>query len=542
MMKLLIVDDEPLVQIGIKSMLDWNALGIEICGTAMNGQVALEMIREYSPEIVITDIKMPIMNGLDLAKACQEEFGSIPLFLILTSYEEFQLVRRALSYQVVDYLIKLELDPESLKAAVERAITRLAELKDSAAYRQSAGRPLLQSYSDKFFMRLLHNLFESREQFLIQARDLKLDFSDCCYIATHGEIHSDLAGQMDTGRQMKLYSSSLQMFREISGKHVPCHVISLDKLHFAVIYHFPSMETADMGAIREATSNACAMVHNYFNVWLTMGTGSAVDDPLKISASYQEARQAFNLADRGNPVIPFSRVTEETFKNSFNITMFKSDLTRGLEEFDTDVLYHTLTEITELFAMNPQRYLQAVDAACNILYLALSLLPNGEDTLQEVFSAYPDGYRAIYKMKSVMEVIQWLNTLRDGLCDVLKNRRKTYKDHVVSNVQKYIDSHIEDRLSLNDVAAVFGLSPNYLSALFKKTCNIGFTEYITQKKIARAKALLLEQDYKIYEVAERLGFESAFYFSKVFKKVEGISPRDFIQAHIQAPGGSHLDR
>ncbi|HIT64513.1 MAG TPA: helix-turn-helix transcriptional regulator, partial [Candidatus Ventrimonas merdavium] len=86
------------------------------------------------------------------------------------------------------------------------------------------------------------------------------------------------------------------------------------------------------------------------------------------------------------------------------------------------------------------------------------------------------------------------------------------------------------------------LSPNYLSALFKKTCNIGFTEYITQKKIARAKALLLEQDYKIYEVAERLGFESAFYFSKVFKKVEGISPRDFIQAHIQAPGGSHLDR
>ena len=384
-------------------------------------------------------------------------------------------------------------------------------------------------------MRLLHNLFDSQEQFEIQARDLKLDFSDRCYLASHGEIHSDTARQMDMSGQMNLYSSSLQMIREILSKHAPCFVISLDKIHFAVIYHFKSMEQSDLAAISVAWDNACSMVHNYFNVWLTVGTGSAVDDPLKISASYQEARQAFNLADRDNPVVPFSRITEDSYKNAFNIALFKNSLTRAFEEFDTDILYRTLTEITELFASNPQRYLQAVDGACNILYLALSLLPDGEETLQEVFSAYPDGYRSIYKMKSVVQVIQWLNTLRDGLCDVLKNRRKTYKDHVVSNVQKYIVNHIEDRLSLNEISAVFGLSPNYLSALFKKTCNVGFSEYITQKKISRAKSLLLEQDLKIYEVADKLGFESAFYFSKVFKKVEGVSPREYIQSHMKLP-------
>ena len=535
MIKLLIADDEPLVQIGIKSMLNWADYGIEVCGTAMNGKVALDMIREYAPEIVITDIKMPIMNGLELAKTCRDEMGSIPLFIVLTSYEEFQLVKEALSYQVVDYLIKLELDAPSLGDSTKRALVRLEELKASEAYRRESGRPLLQSYNDKFFMRLLHNLFDSQEQFEIQARDLKLDFSDRCYLASHGEIHSDTARQMDMSGQMNLYSSSLQMIREILSKHAPCFVISLDKIHFAVIYHFKSMEQSDLAAISVAWDNACSMVHNYFNVWLTVGTGSAVDDPLKISASYQEARQAFNLADRDNPVVPFSRITEDSYKNAFNIALFKNSLTRAFEEFDTDILYRTLTEITELFASNPQRYLQAVDGACNILYLALSLLPDGEETLQEVFSAYPDGYRSIYKMKSVVQVIQWLNTLRDGLCDVLKNRRKTYKDHVVSNVQKYIVNHIEDRLSLNEISAVFGLSPNYLSALFKKTCNVGFSEYITQKKISRAKSLLLEQDLKIYEVADKLGFESAFYFSKVFKKVEGVSPRDYIQSHMKLP-------
>ena len=104
---------------------------------------------------------------------------------------------------------------------------------------------------------------------------------------------------------------------------------------------------------------------------------------------------------------------------------------------------------------------------------------------------------------------------------------------MITNVQKYINNHVEERLSLNEVAAVFGLSPNYLSALFKKSCNIGFSEYITQKKVAKAKALLLEENMKIYEVADMLGFESAFYFSKVFKKVEGISPRAVSYTHLQ---------
>ena len=151
MIKLLIVDDEPLVQIGIKSMLNWADYGIEVCGTATNGQAALSMIKDLAPELVITDIKMPIMNGLDLVKACREQFGPIPVFIVLTSYEEFQLVRTALSYQVSDYLVKLELDPVSLAESITRALKRLEEQKASQAYKASGGRPLLQSYQEQIF-------------------------------------------------------------------------------------------------------------------------------------------------------------------------------------------------------------------------------------------------------------------------------------------------------------------------------------------------------------------------------------------------------
>lgn len=539
MIKLLIADDEPLVQIGIKSMVNWADLGIEICGTAMNGEAALKLIEEFSPEIVITDIKMPKMNGLELARACRDTYGQIPLFIFLTSYEEFQLIKEAMSCQAVDYLIKLELDSDALTASVRRALDRLEEYRASQAYRKKGGedRPTLQGYYDKFFMRLLHNLFDNEEQFAIQSRDLRLDFSDSLYRAAHGEIHSDAADQMSDSQQINLFSSSLQMIREILNKHLPCYVVSLDMKHFAVVFHSKDQSLAAPGAMDEAWDNACRMVRNYFNVWITVGLGSFVSQPLRISESYQEARQAFSLACRAKPVTTMEELTGDAFRNSFNISLFKNDLTRAFEEFDTDVLYDTLTQITELFAQQPMRYLQAVDGACNILYLALSLLPDGGETLSQIFASYGDGYRSIYRMNNVEQVLEWLTALRDGLCQVLKSRRKTYKDHVVTNVQKYINSHIEDRLPLNEVAAVFGLSPNYLSALFKKTCSIGFSEYITQKKVARAKALLLEQDMKIYEVADQLGFESAFYFSKVFKKVEGISPREYVQSRLARPDG-----
>ena len=124
MHKILIVDDEILVQVGIQSLLSQTALNVQVCGTARNGQIALELIEEQSPDIVITDIKMPVMDGLELARICQERYGSAgPGFIILTSYEDFHLAKQALTYQVSDYLIKLELTPEVLQESITRALS-----------------------------------------------------------------------------------------------------------------------------------------------------------------------------------------------------------------------------------------------------------------------------------------------------------------------------------------------------------------------------------------------------------------------------------
>ncbi|GJM82345.1 hypothetical protein HMSSN139_48410 [Paenibacillus sp. HMSSN-139] len=161
--------------------------------------------------------------------------------------------------------------------------------------------------------------------------------------------------------------------------------------------------------------------------------------------------------------------------------------------------------------------------------MATSLLADGENVVEQIFENEPEGYRAIYKKQTTQGVIDWLVQFRDGCCEILSSRKQSYKEQIVRNVQDYVKRNLSSKLSLNQVADVFNFSPNYLSHLFSKTAKINFVEYVTETKIAAAKEMMVRGEGRIYEISQKLGYESAFYFSKVFKKVEGISPREFMQ-------------
>ena len=110
--------------------------------------------------------------------------------------------------------------------------------------------------------------------------------------------------------------------------------------------------------------------------------------------------------------------------------------------------------------------------------------------------------------------------------------RKDYKNRTISSVKKYINEHVEEKITLNQVADIFSISPNYLSILFSKYNDMGFVDYINHAKIERAKLLLSEGTMKVYEISDKLGYESAFYFSRVFKKIEGVSPREYSNSSV----------
>ncbi len=426
MYRLLIVDDEPLVQIGLKTMINKNYSGtVDVVGTASNGKEAWDLISIDPPDIVIADIRMPVMTGLELLQRSHNKYGNVPAFIMLTAYEEFEMVRAALLGEAVDYLVKIELNPKTLEEAINKAILRIDETSSQkSSPKESLQRSPLEDLRQKFMLRLFNHQITDETALLSEAKELSLSFDYNRYIVVYGEISNALQspeGDSVASDAIDVYSSSIGMAKEIISRHAPCQVVSIDLRHFAVIFFFteekPIAEIMDL--ITEALENARTMINSYFKSTLTFGIGSAVFAPMDISISFEEAKTAQGRADSSQPVWLFSHI--------------------------------------------------------------------------------------------------------------VGSNRRSGKDKLILTIQEYIDENLNGKLQLAEVAEVFGLSPAYLSVLFKKSTETGFSEYVNAKKIDKAKQMLLSGDMKIYEVADALGFESAYYFSKVFKKVDGHSPREYIR-------------
>lgn len=535
MIKLLLADDEPLVLIGLQSMLKWDDYDIKICGTAHNGEQTLEMIETLSPDIVIADIKMPLKNGLEVLKICREKYGTLPVFIMLTSFEEYDFVKEAINYQALDYLIKMEVTPEILGESVSKALAMLRSLKNfEQPHSGPEGNSFIEAFYEKFFICLYNNLFDSREQFLVQKKELDLDFSHAAYVVCYCEIVNINTIAVNNEKLLILYSSTIQMVRETLNKFLPCYVTSLDMKHFNITFCLNRQETSEYTKhLEELLRHTINIVHNYFNVNLICAAGGKVEDPYSICESYYMARHIFSCAAPEKSLIFFDYPDNNCNEaDIFDFSQYKESIAKIFKELDTDALEHSITDIASYFDKNRRHHVQAMDVACNLMYMAISLLPDGESIMQQIFADEEDSYYGIYSKRTVEEIIEWMLKLKDRLCEILQTRKKNYKNRTVSNIQKYIQSNLDKKLSLNEVAALFGFSPNYLSQLFARCTGFSFVEYITNVKISAAKDMLLQGNTRIYEIAENLGFESAFYFSKVFKKVEGFSPREYIQMKL----------
>ena len=413
MTRVFLVDDEPLVLIGMQGMLDWAALGCEVAGTARNGAEALRLIADAKPDVVISDIRMPVLDGFGLAEALRRQDAALPALIMLTSYEEFDYIKRSMQFGAVEYLIKMELTAETLTAALNRAKETVA--KEKALRRPpAAATGSLESYRDRLFLQLYGGFYTDRATLDSHAAELGLRFDAPYYTVAVGALQ---VRQLPTGQLATLSTGVTRMAAETLPKFTPCHVTGLDLHDFSVLFPLQSGDAPE-ALLGPLLQKAGQILYNYFSTGVYWSVGRVVPDILQVRQSQQDALAALPL----------------------------------LGQNQTAVFYH--------------------------------------------------------------------------------DRAHSQLDHraqLVAQVQQYIQQHLAERLSLNDVAAVFNFSPNYLSQLFAQNSESGFVEFVTATRIAAAKTLMAATELKIYEISDQVGFESAFYFSKVFKKLEGVSPREYMQ-------------
>lgn len=520
MWKIAFADDEPLVLVGLRSMVDWDSIGVEIVGSAQNGEELLSIIKEKKPDVVISDIKMPLLTGLEVMQKCRSLSMDLPLFILLTSYTEFPLVQNALRLSAVEYLVKIDLTSEMLTQAVHRALSKVSVIKEQRGRTElPSSAETLQMLQDRFFIRLLHGLVESKEQVERQCQDLGLDISAKHFRAACLEMKGNERGSRDEAAS--LYSSTLRILSETLSHYAECRVFLLDLRHAAVIFFLKDGEGDN--EVSHALNTAFLMAYNYFTVVVSGCVGPVVDDLFSLDESFALASS-----------LPSGEKRQLVFANkdsamAFDFSPYKERLASAFGEMDASVLEKVLLDVAHAIETRQVSSPSALSAVSNILYMATTMLPDGEEMVRKVDEREGKDAGWISSVHSPEEYGSYLESLAHGLSGQLLSRRQDYRAKVVQNVQSYIKENVSKRLSLMDVASVFGFSQNYLSSLFSKFGEMGFVEYTTKVKVDAAKELLLASDCKIYEVAQKLGFDNAFYFSKVFKKQEGISPREYVQ-------------
>ncbi len=531
MIKILIVDDELLVRIGLKSTLRWEEHGYTLVGEAKNAKEAIELFERYNPEILLTDISMPGLTGLELIRMLRERNPFLQS-IILTHYEDFHYAREAVSLGVRDYIVKSNLTPERLLKVLKESEGALSRMRGrSVPLDIHPVSPELSPDSAELEKGLNSILFQTEtdvpadDRAGILAEVLPYKGYQVAVISINLNIKVNENSQLDRKQRSVIEDVSLQV---LSDNPFPL-VRTVHRNEIIYLFNYDSEKHPD--GIDERISRYMLLLKSnlkkYLNYYLLTGLSSSSSDIRKINTLYEQARIAGKRAFFETDHISlfkesqFERQGEKIFPDDqFMLNCLNSGNTEDLFPYIENIFAHAsrlkdydyVKTLFYSFMDTVENYLTGLDTG------------NDGDDLKE-YGIDKLHFYSLYDMDAVkMHVLNLINSLQK-VSDT--SQTQTNFSYIIRKSITYIDSHYNENISLNNLATNADVSRSYLSFLFKQELGVNFSFYLTQTRIRNAKDMLTSTNLKIYEIADKVGFDSPYYFSKVFKETTGITCKEF---------------
>lgn len=526
MYRVLLIDDEPLILAGIASLLDWEEHGCTIAGKATNGPTAYEMILEQKPDIVITDIRMPVLNGLELIEKCREA-GCTFAFLVLTNLEEFDLARRALALGASDYLVKLNLSPEDLLRALNRAMENCDNMVRRQRHHLMSDRhmPVMPEYARNYFTQLLL----SQDGSMAPSEELSAEYEHSFAILF--SLRQDNICFLPGEEVMDLKQICSQITDILGG------ICTRFFKAFTILNYNPNTFLM-VGALRESrtfeetVSSFCAKANTalktYFEITAVFGiSGTGGIQGLPEAVVQANTALEYYYYESSSPIVFYrGQQYHKSSAKTFNINFLKKDLSWAIQQNDSSKLADIFGQLIGLFTERKPGKEHAASACINIYTYLYSFFDNEENSYQDIFPYTINVAEYLNQFTCLSDILEWLGRFKSKLCKLLNDRKENRSDKLVEQAKRYIGEHYTEKLSLAEIADVLNISAGHLSITFKKFTGTTLSDYIADIKISRAKELIETHKYMMYEISDMLGFDNPYYFSKVFKKVTGISPRE----------------
>ncbi len=536
MLKVIIIDDEPLVRVGLRSMIPWQELDYEICGEAPNGRLGLDLILKHQPDIVITDIKMPVLDGLEMMRLALKAERPAK-FIILSSYDEFQLVKQAMKQGAEEYLIKLDLEREMLiatLAAVREKILAERGRSDQEERFEKGLRGNLDLLREAFFKRLITKPTLSRAEAGEQAAYLGIELDEllaCALVRIN--LHNPAALEKYDSDELQVLEAAIHnTINEIVNDIFKGYTFVWNPGEFIVICSGAAGLTPEAFLKKAAGmgERLVQMIKQYFNIASSVGLSNPHREYGELAQAYFESCRAAQQSyySGAAAVLCFADLPpSDADQAPIDLAELKTALPKAIELLDLERIGAAFQMVFDLLNQPRLAREQAYDLCFQIAYLVSGALNVGEAELREIIGYRNSLYESILALNTLAELSGWLTGLERRLCRFISQADDQKNHRLVAKAKRYILEHYREEISLNEVAAAISISPGYLSTVFRQNTGICFTDYVTEAKIGQAKKWLRESDYKIYEISAMLGYQNAYYFSKVFKKVTGMTPSEF---------------
>lgn len=544
MLKIFLAEDEVVVRETIKRMIPWEELGFELVGEAADGEMALPLLIRQQPDLLITDIKMPFMDGLTLARLAKKEIPGLKV-VILSGYDDFNYAKQAIGIGVEDYLLK----PITKNALIERLSeirSRYEHEKTQKEYYEKFQREM-QAYeknsSRDFFEALVGGSMDMMEVYK-RAEKLGLDIVAEAYnvLIFTMNCDEDFSGQGDEYSSWE--AESLELLENFFAGH------SSAMLFRSNIFSYGVLLKGQRETIEENTRACVDEIRKILSrqdgrrEWF-LAVGQSVDRLSQIQKSYHTASRAFSqryLYDEnilyydemetmehpgGQAETEDNAYLQKVDVNALNPAILQKFLSNGLQEetenFVKDYFYAIGQEPMESLVFRNYVIL-------NVRFSVISFIKGlGCDT-NEMESADTEEVLA-ESGKNMESAIAYAKKMISQAIEIRDQNSGNKNRSILKTAVDFIDSHyMDEEISLNTVANVANVSSNHFSALFSQNMGQTFIEYLTTLRMNKAKELLRCTGMRSSEIAGEIGYKDAHYFSYLFKKTQGMTPSDYRKA------------
>ena len=544
MLKIFLAEDEVVVRETIKRMIPWEELGFELVGEAADGEMALPLLIRQQPDLLITDIKMPFMDGLTLARLAKKEIPGLKV-VILSGYDDFNYAKQAIGIGVEDYLLK----PITKNALIERLSeirSRYEHEKTQKEYYEKFQREM-QAYeknsSRDFFEALVDGSMDMMEVYK-RAEKLGLDIVAEAYnvLIFTMNCDEDFSGQRDEYSSWE--AESLELLENFIAGH------SSAMLFRSNIFSYGVLLKGQRETIEENTRACVDEIRKILSrqdgrrEWF-LAVGQSVERLSQIQKSYHTASRAFSqryLYDEnilyydemetmehpgGQAETEDNAYLQKVDVNALNPAILQKFLSNGLQEetenFVKDYFYAIGQEPMESLVFRNYVIL-------NVRFSVISFIKGlGCDT-NEMESADTEEVLA-ESGKNMESAIAYAKKMISQAIEIRDQNSGNKNRSILKTAVDFIDSHyMEEDISLNTVANVANVSSNHFSALFSQNMGQTFIEYLTTLRMNKAKELLRCTGMRSSEIAGEIGYKDAHYFSYLFKKTQGMTPSDYRKA------------